>query len=61
MESGIIYTAKAGAVALLLSQNPAYSNMMIKRRLCETAWDLGLASRRQGFGRIDIGRFIGEG
>lgn len=48
----------SGAVALLLSQYPSCSNMIVKRRLCETAYDMGVESRRQGFGQVNIGQFV---
>jgi len=55
----VISVIQAGAVALLLSKQPSCTNMMVKRLLCETAFDLGLGSRQQGFGRIDVGRLLG--
>ena len=48
----------SGAVALLLSQEPELTNGEVKRRLCESARDLGLPSNRQGFGMLDISRLL---
>lgn len=44
----------AGAAALLLSRYPGLSNGEVKRRLCESATELGWDSRRQGFGMLNI-------
>lgn len=44
----------SGAAALLLSKEPQLFNGEVKRRLCESASDLGWESSRQGFGRLNI-------
>lgn len=44
----------SGAVALLLSKEPSLTNGEVKRRLCESASDLGWESCRQGFGMLNI-------
>lgn len=44
----------SGAVALLLSRYPYLTNGEVKKRLCESATELGLASNRQGFGMLNI-------
>ena len=48
----------SGAAALLLSKEPYLSNGEVKRRLCESAVDLGWESCRQGFGMLDIKALI---
>ena len=48
----------SGAAALLLAVNPELTNGEVKRKLCESASELGWASNRQGFGRLDIGRLL---
>lgn len=44
----------SGAAALLLSVRPELTNTEVKKRLCETASELGWESRRQGFGMLNI-------
>lgn len=44
----------SGAVALLLSKYPHLTNGEVKRRLCESATELGWPSSRQGFGMLNI-------
>ena len=48
----------SGAAALLLSREPYLTNGDVKRRLCESAADLGWESSRQGFGMLDIKELI---
>lgn len=48
----------SGAAALLLSKKPQLTNGEVKRRLCESATELGWASSRQGFGILNIENLI---
>ncbi len=48
----------SGAAALLLSVEPELENGEVKRRVCESARELGWASNRQGFGMLDISRLL---
>jgi len=49
----------AGAVALLLSRHPHLSPNEVKIRLKRTAVDMHLSPNRQGWGLLDISRFLG--
>lgn len=48
-----------GALALLLEKEPNLTNKEVKLRLYSRALDLGWSARRQGWGRIDVGRLLG--
>ncbi len=48
----------SGACALLLSVYPQLTNAQVKRRLCESADDLGWESNRQGFGQLNIEKLL---
>jgi serine protease AprX len=47
-----------GALALLLEKEPGLCNREVKLKLCGSAVDLGLPVRKQGWGRLDIGRLL---
>ena len=42
----------AGSIALMLEKNPSLTNKDIKRRIFETAKDLGYDKNHQGWGMI---------
>lgn len=48
----------SGAVCLLLSCQPELMNGEVKKKLCETADDLGWESNRQGFGLLNIEQLL---
>lgn len=48
----------SGAAALLLSKEPWLSNVEVKMRLRECADDLGLEHSRQGWGLLNVKRFL---
>lgn len=48
----------SGAVALMLEKNPSLSNAQIKLKLKESAEDLGLPRNLQGWGKLNIERFM---
>ena len=48
----------AGAIALLLSKYPNISPNEVKLRLKNSAVDMRLSPNRQGWGLLDIGRFL---
>lgn len=52
----------AGLAALLIGQNPEWSNSQVRSRMSDCADDLGEAGRddRFGHGRIDLGRALGS-
>ncbi|MBQ8815033.1 MAG: S8 family peptidase [Lachnospiraceae bacterium] len=47
-----------GALALLLEKEPKLTNKEVKMRLYQRAVDLGWPARRQGWGRLDVGRLL---
>lgn len=48
----------SGAAAVMLEKNPALTNMEIKRRLKESAEDLGYPKNLQGWGKFNLERFL---
>ena len=48
----------SGAIALLLEKYPDMTNLEVKLRLRERAVDLGLPRNQQGWGLLDVGRFV---
>lgn len=48
----------SGAIALLLSKYPDMSNMEVKLRLRSRCDDIGLDQNRQGWGRLNVKRFL---
>ncbi len=48
----------SGCIALLLQQQPTLTNQQVKLRLKETALDLGYSHSRQGWGLIQLDRFL---
>lgn len=49
----------SGAAALVFGRNPEMTNEECRKRLLFTADDLGLPWNQQGFGMINVGRFLG--
>ena len=50
--------AVAGAVALLLGQEPELTNVEVKMRLKEAAVDTGMSKNCQGWGMPDLRRLL---
>lgn len=48
----------AGAAALMLEKNPELTNVQIKMKLKESARDMGLPKNQQGWGELDLERFM---
>lgn len=48
----------SGAIALLLEKEPLLTNVEIKMRLKEAAIDLGYTRNQQGWGKLDINKFL---
>ncbi len=48
----------SGAIALLLSLKPQLTNKEIKLKLMDSVNDLGFPQSRQGWGRIDLQKFL---
>lgn len=48
----------SGCIALLLSEEPGLTNVQVKMRLHDTAVDLGLPRRQQGWGQIHAERIL---
>lgn len=48
----------SGAVALMLEKNPELTNVQIKLKLKESAQDLGLSRNLQGWGKLDVEKFL---
>ena len=48
----------AGAAALMLENNPELTNVQIKMKLKESARDMGLPKNQQGWGELDLERFM---
>ena len=48
----------SGAIALLLEKYPDMTNLEVKLRLRERVVDLGLPRNQQGWGLLDVGRFV---
>lgn len=48
----------AGAAALMLEKNPELTNVQIKMKLKESARDMGLPKNQQGWGELDLERFV---
>lgn len=48
----------SGCIALLLSVEPALTNVEVKMRLREAAVDLGLPRQQQGWGQIDVKKLL---
>ena len=48
----------SGAAALMLEKNPALTNLEIKMKLKESARDMGLPKNLQGWGELDLERFL---
>ena len=48
----------SGAAALMLEKNPALTNLEIKMKLKESARDMGLPKNLQGWGELDLERFM---
>ena len=48
----------SGGIALLLEKNPALSNLEVKKRLMETAKDLGYPHNLQGWGLFQLEHFL---
>ncbi len=48
----------AGAIALLLEKHPEMTNRDVKLRLRERAVDMGLPRNQQGWGMLDVTRFL---
>lgn len=48
----------AGAAALMLEKNPKLTNVQIKMKLKESARDMGLPKNQQGWGELDLERFM---
>ncbi len=48
----------SGAVALMLEKNPGLTNVQVKIKLKESARDLGLPKNLQGWGQLDLERFM---
>ena len=48
----------SGAIALLLEKVSGYDESGVKLRLRERAVDLGLPRNQQGWGLLDVGRFV---
>lgn len=48
----------SGAIALLLEREPDLTNVEIKKRLKETAVDLGLSHNQQGWGLFSLEEFL---
>ena len=49
----------SGCIALLLATEPYLTNVQVKMRLHDTAVDLGLPRKQQGWGQIDAGKLLG--
>ena len=47
-----------GALALLLEKEPELTNKEVKLRLYQLAIDMGWPARRQGWGKLDVGRLL---
>ncbi|RZT01240.1 S8 family peptidase [Cuneatibacter caecimuris] len=50
----------SGAIALLLSKQPKMSNVEIKLRIRECCHNLGVSPAYQGWGMLDLSRFVGR-
>ena len=48
----------AGAAALMLEKKPELTNVQIKMKLKESARDMGLPKNQQGWGELDLERFM---
>lgn len=48
----------SGCIALMLSKYPDMTNVEVKMRLRESATDVGLPRKQQGWGRIDVEKMI---
>ena len=48
----------SGAIALLLEKYPDMTNRDVKLRLMESSKDLGLPKNQQGWGLLDMERFL---
>lgn len=48
----------SGAAALMLEKNPGLTNVQIKMKLKESARDMGLSKNQQGWGELDLERFM---
>ena len=48
----------SGAAALMLEKNPGLTNVQIKMKLKESARDMGLPKNQQGWGELDLERFM---
>ena len=48
----------SGCIALMLSKYPDMTNIEVKMRLRESATDMGLPRKQQGWGRIDVEKMI---
>lgn len=48
----------SGAVCLLLQKEPQLTAEEIKKRLWQSAWDLGLPKEQQGWGMLDIQKLL---
>lgn len=48
----------SGAIACMLEKNPDLSNLEIKKRLMDSAEDLGFPQNQQGWGQFDCQRFF---
>lgn len=48
----------SGAAALMLEKDPGLTNVQIKMKLKESARDMGLPKNQQGWGELDLERFM---